>query len=281
LKQQISRYNPEMWRIFQQMMDIAARKVTSYFNDVAIVDAGCLALHNPRYRFYWMVDQQGSHWGAANLQHIEMMQAAIKVFGYRETLDYYVYDPNTGLVQTTKEALRTTLAEDDWRIRHGALKTSTPLEQHPMPKRLIAAVKAIRARDVELNHSGHNGRYYYEETMLAWTAPKKFYVSNRSASWGPSMWPADDHLYFLLAARAAFQYYGAGYEDRWLPETYIYRNGRLDQVTMPEMQADIVGEIAKRLRTPKPARQAKPLPIPAPTLMMPTPLPVMQPALFG
>jgi hypothetical protein len=288
LKQQISRYNPEMWRIFQQMLDIATRKVDSYFNDVAVVDAACMATHDPANRFYWMIDKWGSHWGAANLAGFERMRASIKVFGYRDTLEYYIYDPRTGLVGSTKELMSDAITEDAMRFATSAKRQSTPPPLPIMPNRLIKTVMDIRAKDAALNRESHGGRYYFEEMMLAWTAPKKLYATVRSASWGPRMWPADNHLYFLLAAKDAFKHFGPDHEERWLPETYIYRKGRLEQVTMPEMQADIAVEIARRQprSAPKPARQVKPLPalpvLPAlPPILPPAALPVMQPTLFS
>ena len=263
--------NSASWLIFEQMLTIAARKVDSYFNDVAVVDAACMSAHNPADRFYWMIDQWGSHWGAANLAGIERMRAAIKVFGYRDTLEYYIYDPRTGLSQTTKELMSSAITEDALLIANGSAKPSTMLPLPIMPKRLLAAIKDIRAKDAALNRSSHNGRYYFEEAALAWTAPKKFYATVRSASWGPLMWPADNHLYFLLAAKDAFKYFGPNDEDRWLPETYIYRKGCLEKVTIQEMQADIASEIACRLRRSKPAR--KPLALP---VMLPNMLPAAQ-----
>lgn len=281
-RQPFVRNNPQSWVIFEQMMTIAAGKVDSYFDDVAIVDAACMAMHNPADRFYWMIDQWGSHWGAANLAGFERMQASIKVFGYRDTLEYYLYDPNTGLIKTTKKLMSDAITEDAMRFATSAKKQSTAPPLPIVPNRLIKTVMEIRAKDAALNHETHDGRYWFEEMMLAWTAPQKFYVTVRPASWGPKMWPADNHLYFLLAARAAFQYYGPDYEERWLPETYIYRKGNLEQVTMPEMQADIASEIARRHPRPsKPARQVKPLPaLPVLPALPPTGLPTMQPALF-
>jgi hypothetical protein len=268
--------NPASWLIFEQMLTIAARKVDSYFNDVAVVDAACMSAHNPADRFYWMIDVWGSHWGAANLPGIERMRAAIKVFGYRDTLEYYLYDPRAGLVKSTKELMGSAITEDALRIATGATKPSTATPIPIMPNRLLATVMEIRAKDAALNRESHGGRYYFEEMMLAWTAPKKFYATVRSASWGPRMWPADNHLYFLLAAKDAFKYFGPDDEDRWLPEAYIYRKGRLEKVTMQEMQADIAHEIACRQpRQPRPARQPRALPV-----MLPQMLPATQPALF-
>ena len=268
--------NPESWLIFEQMLTIAARKVDSYFNDVAVVDAACMATHNPADRFYWMIDVWGSHWGAANLAGIERIRASIKVFGYRDTLEYYLYDPRTGLVKTTKELMSNAIAEDVLRIATDAAKPSTTTPLPIMPNRLLATVMEIRAKDAALNRESHSRRYYFEEMMLAWTAPKKFYATVRPASWGPRMWPADNHLYFLLAAKDAFKYFDADHEERWLPETYIYRKGRLEKVTMQEMQADIASEIACRLHRARPAR--KPLALP---IMLPHMLPAAQPALFN
>ena len=270
--------NPGSWLIFQQMLTIAARKVDSYFNDVAIVDAACLSAHNPADRFYWMIDVWGSHWGAANPKGIESMQAAVKVFGYRDTLEYYIYDPRTGLVKSTKEHMRDTLAQDSQNILARVAKPSTALPLPVMPKRLLAAVKEIRAKDAALNRSSHNGRYFFEETMLAWTAPRKFYATVRSMSWEPSMWPADNHLYFLLAAKDAFKYFKPeGQQDQRLPETYIFRKGRLEPVTMQEMQTDIAREIACRRRQRPQATHRTPKTLP----VLPTMLPAAQPALFN
>ena len=276
--------NPASWLIFEQMLTIAARKVDSYFNDVAVVDAACMSAHNPADRFYWMIDVWGSHWGAANLPGIERMRAAIKVFGYRDTLEYYLYDPRAGLVKSTKELMGSAITEDALRIANGTAKPSTASPLPIMPKRLLATVMEIRAKDAALNHESHGGRYYFEEMMLAWTAPKKFYVTVNRASWGPRMWPADNHLYFLLAAKDAFKYFDADHEERWLPETYIFHKGRLEKVTMQEMQADIASEIACRLHRARPARKplalpVKPLDLPVLTYMLPAAL-TAQPSLF-
>jgi cation diffusion facilitator CzcD-associated flavoprotein CzcO len=164
------------------------------------------------------------------------------------------------------------------RFATSAKKTSTAPPLPIIPNRLIKAVMEIRAKDAALNHESHGGRYYFEEMMLAWTAPKKFYVTVRRASWGPRMWPADNHLYFLLAAKDAFRHFGPNEEERWLPETYIYRKGHLETVTMQEMQADIAHEIACRLRRSRPAR--KPLTMPVLTPMLPAAL-TTQPSLFS
>ena len=276
--------NPASWLIFEQMLTIAARKVDSYFNDVAVVDAACMSAHNPADRFYWMIDVWGSHWGAANLPGIERMRAAIKVFGYRDTLEYYLYDPRAGLVKSTKELMGSAITEDALRIANGTAKPSTASPLPIMPNRLLATVMEIRAKDAALNHESHGGRYYFEEMMLAWTAPKKFYVTVNRASWGPRMWPADNHLYFLLAAKDAFKYFDADHEERWLPETYIFHKGRLEKVTMQEMQADIASEIACRLHRARPARKplalpVKPLDLPVLTYMLPAAL-TAQPSLF-
>ena len=276
--------NLASWLIFEQMLTIAARKVDSYFNDVAVVDAACMSAHNPADRFYWMIDVWGSHWGAANLPGIERMRAAIKVFGYRDTLEYYLYDPRAGLVKSTKELMGSAITEDALSIATGAAKPSTASPLPIMPNRLLATVMEIRAKDAALNHESHGGRYYFEEMMLAWTAPKKFYVTVNRASWGPRMWPADNHLYFLLAAKDAFKYFDADHEERWLPETYIFHKGRLEKVTMQEMQADIASEIACRLHRARPARKSlalpvKPLELPVLTYMLPAAL-TAQPSLF-
>ena len=276
--------NPASWLIFEQMLTIAARKVDSYFNDVAVVDAACMATHNPADRFYWMIDVWGSHWGAANLAGFERMRSSIKVFGYRDTLEYYIYDPLTGLVKSTKELMSNAITEDAMRVANRVAKPSTATPLPIMPNRLIKTVMEIRAKDAALNHEGHGGRYYFEEMMLAWTAPKKFYATVRPASWGPRMWPADNHLYFLLAAKDAFKHFGPDDEDRWLPETYIFRKGHLEKVTIQEMQADIASEIACRLHRARPARKplalpVKPLDLPVLTYMLPAAL-TAQPSLF-
>ena len=276
--------NLESWLIFEQMLTIAARKVDSYFNDVAVVDAACMATHNPADRFYWMIDVWGSHWGAANLAGFERMRSSIKVFGYRDTLEYYIYDPLTGLVKSTKELMSSAITEDAMRIANRVAKPSTATPLPIMPNRLIKTVMEIREKDAALNHESHGGRYYFEEMMLAWTAPKKFYATVRPASWGPRMWPADNHLYFLLAAKDAFKHFGPDDEDRWLPETYIFRKGHLEKVTIQEMQADIASEIACRLHRARPARKplalpVKPLDLPVLTYMLPAAL-TAQPSLF-
>ena len=269
--------NPASWLVFEQMMTIAARKVDSYFNDVAVVDAACMATHDPANRFYWMIDKWGSHWGAANLKGTEGIRAAIKVFGYRDTLEYYIYDPRTGLVKSTKELMSSAITEDAMRVANRVAKPSTATPLPIMPNRLIKTVMEIREKDAALNHESHGGRYYFEEMMLAWTAPKKFYVTVNRASWGPRMWPADNHLYFLLAAKDAFKHFGPDDEDRWLPETYIFRKGHLEKVTIQEMQADIASEIACRLHRARPARKplalpVKPLELPVLTYMLPAAL---------
>ncbi len=124
--------NPASWLIFEQMLTIAARKVDSYFNDVAVVDAACMATHNPADRFYWMIDVWGSHWGAANLAGVERMRASIKVFGYRNTLEYYLYDPRTGLSQTTKELIVSAITRKGTRIVPG-LSRQPIIAREPSP----------------------------------------------------------------------------------------------------------------------------------------------------
>lgn len=275
--------NPQSWAIFEQMMAIAATKLKGYFDDVAIIDASCMATHDPTTGFYWLINQQGTHWGAANLPDIDWMLASLKVYRHHSDLECYTYTPRTGLKQTTPDALQSNMNDDARRIEANPRTTSKKLPPPAIPNHLRAAAKTIWTTDADLNNLTNlpsTARYTCQETLLAWTATRKFYACVKNTPWSPRIWPADNHLFFLLAAQNAVQYYGPEHEERWLPITYIYRNRRLEQVTMQEMQADIAQEIALRNSKNRTRLARKPRPLPAPTPMMPT-VQAVQPTIFN
>lgn len=269
--------NTQSWLIFEQMMAIAAAKLKGFFDDVAIIDASCMATHDPTSAFYWLINQQGTHWGAANLPDIDWMMASLKVYRHHSDLECYTYTPGAGLKQTTPDSLQTTMGDDARRIEANPSTASKKLPLPAIPNHLRAAATTVWSTDADLNNLTKlscSARYICQETLLAWTAPRKFYAFVKDSNWSPRIWPADNHLFFLLAAQNAVKHYGPEHEERWLPITYIYRNRRLEQVTMQEMQADIAQEIARRQslgnsknRT-RPARKPQPPLAPAP--VMPT-----------
>ena len=233
-----------MAAIFQQMLDEAARTMTSYHDDAGIIDLTTVGRHNPQRPFYWILATLNTILADNTAAGFNLIDAATHSSNADPQARYFTYLPGTGLRETNYVKFKQIIATDKRTPAPHAdylpLPTLTPAHQRCL-KWLeeigIAAESWCSSASSELG------------AVLALLQPKRLWIRVPTCSWHPLIWPADNHVFYATSAQAK------------IPQTtsphsrdvyFIWTPKAIYQKTAEEMQADIAATKTTRQRQRKP-----------------------------